>query len=198
MATIQYANFDLLFEPAAPAYRVRVLNSPAGEAVGAFNLPLPASTLERLATVADLTAAELQQVGAALFTALFQEKIGACWESSLATTSARGEGLRMRLRLNDAPELAALPWEYLYDPARQRFLALSVQTPITRYLETQQPPRPLTMALPLRILVVIAAPSDLVALDGDREWAKLQETFATLQANNLVLLERLQPAPRSA
>jgi hypothetical protein len=31
----------------------------------------------------------------------------------------------MRLRLADNPELAELPWEFLYDPRRDRFLAQS-------------------------------------------------------------------------
>ena len=33
--------------------------------------------------------------------------------------------MRLRLRLADTPELAELPWEFLYDPRRHRFLAQS-------------------------------------------------------------------------
>lgn len=34
-------------------------------------------------------------------------------------------GLRVRLKLND-PEIAAWPWEYLFDPSGKGFLAFSV------------------------------------------------------------------------
>jgi hypothetical protein len=42
---------------------------------------------------------------------------------SLTLTRAQQAG--MRLRLADNPELAELPWEFLYDPRRDRFLAQS-------------------------------------------------------------------------
>ena len=38
--------------------------------------------------------------------------------------------LRIRLRLSDTPELAELPWEFLYDQTRNRFLGLSDRTPL--------------------------------------------------------------------
>ena len=49
---------------------------------------------------------------------------------------ARRENTRVRLRIRLAdPVLADLPWEFLYNPAVNRFLALSVQTPLVSYME---------------------------------------------------------------
>jgi hypothetical protein len=69
---------------------------------------------------------------------------------------ARGQnaGLRIRLRLKDAPELNDLPWEYLYDKALNRFFALSSETPLVRYLDLAESIRPLIVELPLRVLVI--------------------------------------------
>ena len=49
----------------------------------------------------------------------------------------RSQGIRLRLRLHlsEVPELLNLPWEYLYDPSANNFLALSVDTPLVRYLD---------------------------------------------------------------
>ena len=67
-------------------------------------------------------------------------------------------GLRLRLRLHDVPELVGLPWEYLYDPQHEYFLALSQKMPIVRYIEMGGMEEPLEVARPLRILMVIPTP----------------------------------------
>ena len=68
-----------------------------------------------------------------------------CLRSSLDEASRQDAGLRIRLRLTDVPELADLAWEYLYNPTLNRFLALSVETPIVRYLDLPQRIRPLAV-----------------------------------------------------
>jgi hypothetical protein len=97
-----------------------------------------------------------EELGGALFEELFCEGLRDALTSSLVRAP---EGLRVRLRLNAAPELAELPWELLYDKATNRFLAQSERTPLIRYLELPQPPAPLRVAGPLNVLVVIASPS---------------------------------------
>jgi hypothetical protein len=66
-------------------------------------------------------------------------------------------------------ELAALPWEYLYDRERGDFLGLSIATPLVRYLPLPRPVRPLAIKLPLRILAMTAASDELPSLDVARE-----------------------------
>ena len=50
-----------------------------------------------------------------------------------------------------------MPWEYLYD--HPSFLSISTWTPIVRYLDLPKPRRPLQIALPLRVLAMVSAPS---------------------------------------
>jgi Tol biopolymer transport system component len=109
-------------------------------------------------------------------------------------------GPRLRLRLSDTPELAELPWEFLYDRARNRFVCLSDRTPLIRFLEVPDPPRPLPVSPPLRVLVMIASPRDphLARLDVEQEWTKLNGVLGRLEQAGLVQLERLETATLSA
>ena len=78
-------------------------------------------------------------------------------------------GLRLRFRLADTPELAELPWEFLYDPRHRRFLAQSRYSPLVRYLDLPDPPHSLSVDGPLRVMVMISNPSDYDELDAERE-----------------------------
>jgi CHAT domain len=99
--------------------------------------------------------------------------------------------MRLRLRLTDAPELAELPWEFLYDPRHNKFLAQSRHTPLVRYLDLPNPPSRLGVQGPLRLLVMISNPSDYPALDVEREWNDLTGALAQQQAEGQVVVERL-------
>ena len=112
---------------------------------------------------------------------------------SLIQTRAQGVGLRLRLRLTDTPQLAGLPWEFLYIRRENRFLAWSSRTPVVRYLDLPDPPRPVTVTGPLRLLVMISSPtnSNYPALDVEREWAALTGALAGPRADGRVVVERL-------
>lgn len=203
MAMQDYANFDLLIEPSATGYRARVLDSPAGQATVDFTAPF--STEEQAAITAanwSTTAARAfkfggdshpippplatKTVGERLYAAVFQGDVRACLLISLAKQAR----LRIRLRLNNVPDLAALPWEYLRGPSPYDFFALSAQTPIVRYLELLQGATPLRVELPLRILVLLSAPTDVPWLNVEQEWGRLKTTLAPLEQQRLILLER--------
>ena len=80
---------------------------------------------------------------------LFGEGLRSLLQGSLSAVRQQPEtGLRVRLYLTDAPELAVLPWEYLYDPQREDFLFMTVETSLVRYIDL--PARnPLSIDLPL-------------------------------------------------
>lgn len=84
------------------------------------------AALEEAATgFADAEATrQVQDFGARLFNALFAGDIRSAYERSRQATIEHSQGLRVRLRIN-APELATLPWEFLFDPIAGDFLALS-------------------------------------------------------------------------
>ena len=86
--------------------------------------------------------------------------------------------MQVRLRIG-SPELAALPWEFLYDPGRDDYLCLS--TSLVRYLEVLEPRRPLAVTPPLRVLGMVARPSELGTLNVDHEKRRLQEALAGLE-----------------
>jgi hypothetical protein len=202
-----YANFDLLFESDGKprTYRVRLVASPAGEAVGEFIVPFSESDLDGLLQRVRNPAARLRrlesrrrraarQLGAGLFEALFTGDIGRCFRASLAETERLGQGLRLRFRLVDVPELLDLPWELLHDARADSFLALSVWTPIVRYLELPAPVKPITARRPLHVLVMISEPDSVPPLDVEEEWRRLVGALGSLEARGLVSLTRLADA----
>ncbi len=205
-----YLDFDLLIECIAGGkYRARVLNSPVGQAVTEFSVPFSDLELENFLLRVGRTRRGMRRIdspemesakafGGRLFGAVFDGEVRGCLRSSMDEANRQGLGLRIRMRLCDAPELAALPWEYLYNPALNRFLVLSTETPLIRYLELPERIQPLMVKPPLRILVMISSPSDYAALDVDREWEKLDQALNDLQQRGLVTLERLDTASLSA
>ncbi len=196
-----YVNFDLQLAPGPNGLFARVLDSPAGQAVGEFRSPLSDEDLAEFVTQLLQSSNRqsrlfeqglLRAVGAQLFDALFQGELYACLTRSLDAAERQGAGLRIRLRLNDAPALVNLPWEYLHFAAGNRFLSLSVASPLVHYLELPQPVSPLSVTPPVGILGVIAAPVDLPPLDAEQEWGRLETALADLTQQNEAALFRLQ------
>ena len=209
MSRINYLDFDLLIERSGGGYAVRVLCSPIGSAVTEFDLPFSDLEVENLVlrmghkrqNVRHFESPEMKTAkifGGRLFEAVFGGQVYACFRSSLDRAVQQGAGLRIRLRLAHAPELADLPWEYLYDSSFNRFLALSSKTPIIRFLELPEPIRPLGVKPPLRVLVMISTPSEYRQLDMEREWTKLKEALGNLEKQVLMAPERLGTASLAA
>lgn len=205
MERLKYFDFDLLIERSQDRYRARVLQSPGGQASADFVLPFTDEAVENLMLrvgrvrrgVRRLESPEMQAAklfGGKLFDAVFVGDVRGAFRSSIETANREGAGLRIRLRLTDTPELVDLPWEFLYNPALNRFIALSNKTPLVRYIELPESPRPLKIEPPLRVLVMISSPSDYETLDVEREWQKLNEALRDLITNNMVTLERLDSA----
>jgi hypothetical protein len=209
MATTTYLDFDLLVEGAEPGYRARVLNSPVGQANAEFTLPFSELELENFLLRVGRTRRGMRRLespemeaargfGGKLFRAVFGGEVRSCLRSSLNEARRQGAGLRIRLRLADVPELVDLPWEYLYDSTLDRFLVLSVDTPLVRYLDLPERIQPLALEPPLKVMAMISCPSDYPPLDADQEWAKLKEALSDLEQRGLVTLERLEEATLAA
>jgi formylglycine-generating enzyme required for sulfatase activity len=147
---------------------------------------------------------DLRALGRQLYAQGLGGDVGVALLRSLDWAQERGRGLRIRLRLAaDAAELAELPWEYLYAPLLERFVALSDNTVVVRYIEpdggTQDDRlQALQVEYPLRILGVVADPIDVERLDVEREWRLIQEALTNLEAGGLVTLERLPQATMQA
>ena len=83
-----------------------------------------------------------------------------------------------------APELAALPWETLFDPETETYLCR--QEPLVRHVHAPYTADPLEVRPPLRVLGLVASPRGLPALDVDAEKAHLAEALAGPVARGLV------------
>jgi Tol biopolymer transport system component len=133
----------------------------------------------------------VQNFGQALFEFLIPGEARSLFDQTRQRAVSQSKGVRIRLRFV-SPELAVLPWEYLYDPRQREYISLSRNTPIIRYIEKLHPVDPLTVKLPLRILGMIAGPRDLPPLDVDQEKQRIERAIASLRARRLVELSWLE------
>ncbi len=199
-----YQNFDLFFQREGDAYRVRA-DSTEGQASATFVLPFSDIELQnfilttrpgmrgvRRIDAPDVAAAK--RFGGNLFQAVFNGDVQGCWRSSLSASAQRETRLRMRLRFTDTPELADLPWEYLFSTSLNRFLALDDELAIVRYLDMPERTRPVAVTLPLRVLVMISNPGDYPKLDVEQEWAQIKEALGPLEERGLVQIDLLDDA----
>ena len=205
MASRTYQNFDLLVEDeGAGTFRARVTTSPVGESPSVrFTMPFDETQLELLLmrldpgrsgtrrTAGSASAQACLDLGSALFDAVFVDDLRLAWTRSQDLARQHGDGLRLRLRLSEAPAIAGLPWELLHDRRSNTYLAQSERTPVVRYLEVSHPPRPLVVEGPLRVLVVISSPTDLPELDVEQEWRRVQDALAARVTAGRIHLDRL-------
>lgn len=176
-------------------YPVHAESESMGQAKGI----LPLSSADALRTrVTEFDRAEFDEtalsgLGVSLFDALFAESIGTLYQRALGQVYADDSaGVRIRLRIGP-PEIAALPWEQLYDASRECFLATSKETLLLRYIELSKPIRSLQTALPIRILIVIPEAS---GLDVEGEKSRVVDALASL--NSAIETEVLQGKVTSA
>lgn len=177
------------------SYEVEV-ESPAGPATATMQLDyagilrrrreLAASVLASAGTSASAFSTlerPVRDVGRNLFEALFTNRVYGRYTASLSRAGSRGEPLRVVLRLHDA-ELAGVPWETLFDARRGEYLCQ--REPLVRYVEAAQPSAPLSVFGPLRILGMVAAPSDLPTLDTAVERRRLDDALGDLVDQGMV------------
>ncbi|HVK44534.1 MAG TPA: CHAT domain-containing protein, partial [Micropruina sp.] len=199
MAALDYLDFDLEVEatPTPGVFNVSVLDSPRGEASGQMTFPFGADALENVILKLGRTRSGVRAIGSptqdvakkfgsSLYDALFGGEVGTCFRRSLDEADARGKGLRVRLRLGNAPQLADVPWEYLYPSGLRQFLVLSTKTPVVRYLEQPRSVTPLQITPPLQVLVVVSSPTNLATLDVGAEVSKINGALAELERNGQV------------
>ena len=152
---MDYLDFDLeIGIGSGREYPVAVVRSPGGEGSATMHFPFDELALEsRLKDVQiallrsgsqrrQMLSTEEQAVldfGRALFEALFVGDVRGRYEVSQLAASNQDKGLRVKLRIRP-PELATLPWEFLYDVKEREYVCLSSNTPLVRYIELPRPP----------------------------------------------------------
>lgn len=187
---MDYKDFNLRIESKlGDAYQVEVDAQGMGEANGDFTLS--PDYLRMAAQLKDIGAlapgSDLpMNLGVSLYQCLFQNKVGKMLYKCLGAVSREDEqGLRIRLRLS-SPEIAALPWEVLYDQDSKCFLSTSEKTPLTRYIELSEPIKALKIAPPVRVLALIPGGS---GLDVEREERIITEALEELRTVQIRVLK---------
>lgn len=198
----RYEDLDLVIDEAVgDGYPCRIVRSPAGEARGVLRLQRGAAELEQQLEALQKALRDapqerlrpnspeqqqVQQLGQMLFEALFSGRLRD--RLAVAREQMRSARKRLRIRLRiQAPDLAVLPWEFLYDPARGDYLCLR-DVSLVRYLELEDPVPPLRVEPPLRILGVVSSPTDCDRLDTAEERRRLTDATVDLQTQGLVNL----------
>ena len=128
-----------------------------------------------------------QDFGEDLFKALLVGQVRTLYTMSLHRAERAGKGLRLRLHIQP-PDLARLPWEFLYDAVHDEYLCLYPNRPLVRYLDLPDPIEQLQVSPPLRILGMVASPSGWDTLDVEQERGHVEQALNELQARELVEL----------
>lgn len=193
----QYDDFEIEIRPLTPGTYLLLATSSAGKRETNFAFPYDDLELEnRLKDlqIALLSAASVrrrmagpeqervQKFGKELFDLVFSSSdIETIYRISQATAQREGRsGVRIRLRV-DAPELAVLPWEYMYDEDENEYTVLSRSTPLVRHVHLPQTIAPYPVQPPLQLLVMIANPQGLPELDKERERQRIDRALTGLQ-----------------
>jgi hypothetical protein len=195
-----YHNFDLRIRPSGDGYEASVDSGFSHTFTLPFgNTELKEALLHERRDVLmgkesseGFTKEKAKQFGTRLFNAVFDKKLARSLQQNLGEHT----NVRLRLFLEKAPELAQLPWEYLYDDFDERWLALQRDTPIVRFLGAPQPIKPLSVEPPLRILVVVANPSlaGYAKLNVEQEILNVDEALGELELEGRVMVDYLKQA----
>lgn len=172
-------NFDLRLSGTLSAVSIEVIDSPAGQTAAPAVLACTVSPDALRGLQDNPNRSDLQAVGRSLWRCAFgAPAVAELWRASVAHIGPEGI-LRLRITI-DAAELAALPWELLYDEALGRFLALDGQTPVARFTRLPIPSAPWPHDRSLRLLFTGSSPSDLLTLDVAGEWGGIEQALAPL------------------
>jgi hypothetical protein len=126
----------------------------------------------------------LREFGADLFKCVFRDSGGVAEMYAGSLLQIRDQedvGLRINLRV-DPPEMASLPWEYVFDERNtpRNYLCLRSRSPVVRRLGTSAPPQPIRAHAPVRVLAMLVNLSGEWSLrDAEKERRHLEAIFQT-------------------
>lgn len=193
----------------ADQYFVQLIDSPAGQASHHFTLPFSLIELEnfilktgqnrgnvRSLYLETIDFQSIEKLGGDLYNCLFDGKVAESLRTSQAIARRERKGLRIRLRLSAAPTLINIPWELLFDTEKNNYVGLSVNSPIIRKLDLTTSPRIDPVQGTVKILIMIANPSDnhFPFLDAAEELKKINIATGELQNAGRITLTPVEPS----
>lgn len=187
-----FESFELEIERVAGGYQARVAASPMTK-TRAFPVRLDGFDPSRLGVTTEEESTgsrggerhartlvqlpeNLQSWGKDLFRATFVGELRKVLESSIQRVRSEGKGLRICLRLDDAPELATLPWETLGDALDDGEFGGALDLLVIRTLNVSRIRRPRveTGRKKVRMLGLLPCPAGEEKLSGKKEWNELE------------------------
>jgi hypothetical protein len=217
MASPHYRNFIVRASPISPAtgeFQVRVDGLvPGGMAPSTeqemvrfrsdlFLVTIEGRPVNLLETMRRrrVSVADLYRLGTILSDLLLPGQVRRRFLESLRIVQSRGQRLRLRLILG-APELAPLPWEYLYVPPALNapptpvgFLALQPDVSIFRHEAMDNPEPPLPRGGEYRLVAAFASPSDQDPLNLDADRHAIEAAIRNAQDIGKITYTWVQPA----
>lgn len=198
---MDYLDFAIEVHAHTDDHYIVAVRSPAGEARTAAPFPFTDAALEshllklenailrsagrrRKAPTPEEEA--VQSFGRELFTFLLRDELLSRFRTCQQLAHEQKKGVRIKLTVTP-PELAGLPWEFLYDATRSDYLCLDAHTPLVRYPALPLTIQPLTVTPPLRILGLCVDTGEQ-RLDVAEEKARMEAAVQELQAQGLVEL----------
>jgi hypothetical protein len=131
----------------------------------------------------------LRDIGGRVWQSVMTPKAEAAYQAAKSSAGAANKGLRIIVTTvgEEPPEpgvdrvrLGELPLEVMYDASTNEFVAPDLKTPLSRSLHWTQDRNAVKIALPLRILVVTAEPTDQPPVQAALEVAAIQQALAGL------------------
>lgn len=194
---IKYLDFEVTVQKTGENEYIVRAESGEGEAEGRFVSPfnedkraLISATLTKIALRSSAKTRsssapevkKMKEVGTVLFENVINGPVREFFNRCQGLADQDGKGIRWRLSLD--PSVGDLPWEFMY--LQDEFLALNPRSPIVRYIKGAARVAPLKGEHPLRLLVVIASPSDEVPLDTTAEKERIAAALQPLTSEGRV------------
>lgn len=127
---------------------------------------------------------EMKDFGALLFQEAVSGPVRDFYQKCQAQADRDRAGMRLRLTLDQSVD--DLPWEFLV--LNDDFMALNPRSPVVRYIAGAASCSLVKVEYPLRLLIVIAKPSDEVPLDTDAEKESITAALKPLTDQGVVHL----------
>jgi hypothetical protein len=208
---LRYQDFAVTFlHKEGDRYQVEV-DCSLGEFTGTFEVPPlfqggraiglggPGTAYRRFRLLEDQAVVAPKELGGALFDALFRGPVLQALDLVRGFSSQSGmrretQPIRIELRMAlDKPleaRLHGLPWELLYDTSNGKFLSLSEQISVVRYLKVPLPSNRPPVPTPLRILLLAAHVPDTPVLDLAAEKKAIEQAWKPSGSARLRVLSR--------
>lgn len=189
---MEYDNLDIEISER----RVKISGTRIGDANEEFQPDhdlLLRSYLPLMRSDSDVNEDIIVAFGILLYKTVFPHEIDSMFKTALSLSRDHDAGIRIRIR-TDGGKISDLPFEYLYIPGQEFFLATNPETVISRYLPVPRAARDLKAEYPVRVLLLAPRYPDSDSGALERQLANIRNALCLLESQKLVEIETLLDA----